>query len=78
MLNVIVAWWYFAIKDPERLQNEEHIERMAEFTVATMRDGDPSDPAQSAPSELLTAGVDEVVNTTGATTQEEGEPNGTE
>lgn len=78
VLNVIVAWWYFAIKDPERLQNEEHIERMAEFTVATMRDGDPSDPAQSAPSELLTAGVDEVVNTTGATTQEEGEPNGTE
>lgn len=71
VLNLIAAWWYFAIKDPSRLQNEEHIERMAEFTVATMREGEALAAVQRAMVKALqspTEGVDEASDGPTATT----------
>jgi len=60
VLNLFAAFWYFAITDPERLQNEEHIERMAEVSVATMHEGEVRDPEQRAIIETPVAPSDEL------------------
>ena len=55
ILVTLFGWVYFAVREPDRIQTEDHIERMAEteYRVVAMRGSEVGDPLKNLVEQQL-------------------------